>query len=199
MVMSVPGANPPPAVKHPYTMLCLKYLVDVPEGAVIEFGVAAGWNHFPLADAYPTRKFYALDTWQGLQDVGEYDNGLRPGEWGPADLGCSFDAFRLQAARRRNVRIIKGDIRGTLAAGEMLRVRPSFAWLDADLYEPTLVAYRYCAERMTSGAVLGFHDWGNPRTPGVDRVIAGVDRKLFEVAGEYPEAASIFFRRKSNA
>ena len=69
-----------------------------------------------------------------------------------------------------------------------------FAWLDADLYKSTLVGYKFIEDRINIGGIIGFHDYGFRRTPGVTMVVDNIlDKSKFQKI--FHEKSSIFFKR----
>jgi O-methyltransferase len=191
-------------MEHPIrTKLCLEHLrsvINIP-GDIIELGVGMGTTTFPLALALKGsgKKLYACDTFVGLpykEDLKLYpediqQHALQEGE-------CKGSLWLLQEMIRfyevKDIVIpIEGLFENTLQKLEAQRF--CFAWLDADLYLSTLAGYRFLEDRISSGGVLGFHDYKYIRCPGVDKVVDEVlDRNKFERI-EFRDGC-IFFRRK---
>ena len=142
-------------------------------GAVAEFGSWNGASIMLLAkiarifDANSPRRFLCFDTFEGLPAGVEKDGS------GATSTGqYSGNLERLRALIRlydmeHKIEIHRGLIQNTLPRVlEDESLYFSFVFLDADLYEPTIAALMQCHDRMVSGGVFVFDEWGEAEWPG---------------------------------
>lgn len=167
------------------TVHCLNMYQKVAglSGDVIELGVARGDTTFPLAGLMmclsPEKKLYACDTFDGLP----YDDAIISESMchkGEINWGNSF--HRILAVRGdQNIVSIKGLVEDTLPE-HLSDKKFSFAWVDMDLYQPTSFAYKFLEGRMVIGGIIGFHDYGFIRCPGIGRVVDNeIDKQKYRV------------------
>lgn len=156
-----------------------EFAAKLPEGEVAECGVALGNTTFeldPLVLA-ARKKLYAFDTFEGLP----YDDaiaGERQCKRGEMNYGEEFFA-KLSQLEKTSIVPVRGLVEETLA--EFHDKTFSFVWLDMDLHLPTSFAYNFFANRMVLGGVIGFHDYGFSRCPGIKLVVDGeVDKGKYE-------------------
>ena len=166
------------------------------EGDVAECGVAFGQTAFMLDDLVlaAKKKLYAFDTYSGLP----YDDQIASEcqcKKGEMNYGVEFFQKLEHIKKHRETSIIpvKGLVEETLPAFKDHKF--CFVWLDLDLYLPTSFAYKFFQDRITSGGILGFHDYKFIRCPGVQRVVdTEVDKTKFDVIFE--ANSCLFMRRK---
>lgn len=181
------------------TKLCLGHLPAVARvpGHLIECGVWAGATTVPLAqwvrDNTPDKLVYACDCFEGLPyDGGEFDADLRRGE-----CACSLDQFNANVRAggvAEFVRPVVGLVEESLQRA-LFHERFCFAWLDMDLYEPTRHAWHWLANRMNLGGIVGFHDYGFHRCPGIRKFVdEEVDPAHYRRVGQVTFDC-IFFKR----
>lgn len=171
---------------------CLSMLNSVRDvsGDVIELGVGFGGTSIPLAlwmlENTPDKRLFACDTFSGLPYS---EGGLIEGEW---DCGERFIGAS-RCLRLGNVRAMRGRVEDTLPS--IAHLRFCFAWLDLDLYLSTSAANEWLTDRISPGGIIGFHDYGFSRCPGIQKV---VDEELKKTKYEQVMLADscIFFRRK---
>lgn len=136
------------------------------DGAIAEGGVFEGRFSRILSEAFPDRKLYLFDTFEGFdaRDV-EYDKkndysiNIREGLYTPTK---SLDEILCSLAHPENAIIKKGYFPETAKD-----VDDSFAFvnLDFDLYKPTIDGLRFFWPRMKKGGVILVHDYFN--APGI--------------------------------
>jgi hypothetical protein len=173
--------------------LCLNYLelLRFTPGDVIECGVGYGGTSLPMAlwllENCPDKRLFACDTFSGLPHD-ERRGQLRAGEW---NFGEAFPRC-VDLLPLGNVRVIRGRIEDTLP--KLTNARFCFAFLDLDLYLSTSAAAEWLTDRMVTGGILGFHDYGFQRTPGVDDVVdLEIDKTKFRRIDEGHNC--VFFAR----
>ncbi len=136
------------------------------EGDYAEFGVWRGRTFveaYRVARKYPrySRRFVAFDSFEGLPELGELDDGSR---WHTGEFACDRTAFdaRLRRARipAERVTVVEGFFDRTLLEPERIPLdRVAVALVDCDLYESTVPVLDYLTDRLVPGAVLAFDDW----------------------------------------
>lgn len=189
-----------------HVLLCQEALSHVLDrgiwGDVIECGVHAGVNLAPLslkilshnAENGENRRVWAVDTWEGLP-YGEESAGsmsLKAGE-----CFTSYQEFEARMERCGAMDVIspvQGLVEDVLFQDGTLDLRYSFAFLDMDLEDPTRFAVRFLESRMTKGAVLGFHDYGFVRCPGIAKVVGELSPERWRQWGS-PAFNTVFFER----
>jgi Macrocin-O-methyltransferase (TylF) len=123
---------------------CTQLALRVP-GAFIEFGVADGSSTRVLATLKANRKFYALDSFEGLRE--KFEN---------AEIGT----FACKPPYIRGAKIVTGYFEQTCTAELAREIGPvAFAHLDADLYSSTLCALRFLTPLLGTGSILLFDEF----------------------------------------
>lgn len=169
------------------------------EGDVCECGVSSGANTFPLSDMVKTwnkkyavqKRVYACDTFAGLP----YDDQIvqeKMHRLGEFNFGNNFKIIQSQ---RQDLPIerVEGLVEDTLPL--MLTSQSfCFVFLDMDLYKPTKFALEFFQERMNLGGIIGLHDYGWERCPGVEMAVKEVlDTKRYQQV--FFKDYTIFFKR----
>ena len=169
------------------------------DGDILELGVGGATTTFVLADFLKYKQvvgkeIYACDCFSGLpytDDGTGVISDLKKNEV----CGISLKDFKAKIFIKNYSNIIipvEGIFENTLSS--LSDKRFCFAWLDADLYKSTLVGYMFIENRINIGGIIGFHDYGFRRTPGVKVVVDNVlDKSKFEQI--FHEKSSIFFKR----
>ncbi len=148
------------------------YLVgtEIP-GDYCEFGVFQGTTFAyackAMAPLFPTMRFVALDSFQGLPEpqgldaAGAYTSGFHRGQF-----TCDEARFKANIAAAgadlSRVLTIPGWFDKTLAPGRPETAaleRVAAAWIDGDLYESTVPVLDFLTRRLSVGSVLLFDDW----------------------------------------
>lgn len=165
-------------------------------GDYFEFGVYAGKTfqyayHAAQDRGLKKMKFHALDSFEGFSQPA-----------GPDDLGlivkgarsCSEEQFLKNIAAagvpHSVVTTTKGWFNKTLEGRGAQKTNQKFgdikitlAWMDADLYEPTISALNFLSDRLQDGTVIIFDNWflfkGHP--------YRGERRALAEWHSKHPE------------
>jgi O-methyltransferase len=139
------------------------------EGDVAECGVGFGQTTFILdPHVLPTgKKLYAFDTFSGLP----YDDQIiTPDQCKRGEMNCGELFFsRFKALKKTSIKPVIGLIENTLKTYSSTKF--CFAWIDLDLYQATSFAYKFFEDRMSRGGIIGFHDYGFIRCPGVKVVV----------------------------
>lgn len=166
-------------------------------GDIVELGVAEGRTSLALGlwlkENGLNKKVYSFDTFSGLPYAGgKLDGDLKKGECNyPLDL---FLSKRQELELEDIVIPIVGLVEATLP-NFLLDHLVSFAWLDMDLYAPTSLATKLLDPNLCLGAIIGYHDYGFHRTPGI-KVVADQElpkRSYCQIADSSYD--SIFFTK----
>ena len=139
------------------------------EGEVAECGVAFGQTTFML-DPYVLsvgKTLFAFDTFSGLP----YDDSIiteHQCKRGEMNYGEQF-FMKLNSLKKTSIKPVVGLIEDTLI--KFQHEKFCFVWVDMDLYQPTSFAYKFFENRITSGGIMGFHDYKFHRCPGIEVVV----------------------------
>lgn len=140
-------------------------------GDYAEFGVFNGktfaYAYKVLATLFPSMKFLAFDSFEGLPEpkgldaTENYTSGFYKGQF-----ACDLKSFKENMKNANidlsRVRFIDGWFEQTLKpenpkSASILKV--SAAWIDCDLYESTIPVLHYLSSRLSVGSVILFDDW----------------------------------------
>lgn len=170
------------------TRKCLEYLKLIKdlEGDIIEIGTFWGETTFAMAKFLRNhnlnKKIYACDTFKGFpyNDKDGNQNTFKIGEL--TGIGIVKFEERIRKEGYENIIIpIKGKIEITLY-NQLKDKQFCFAFIDIDMYNPTLFAYKFLEDRITKNGILYFHDYGFTKTPGIKKVVdTKVDRTKFKL------------------
>lgn len=155
------------------------HAANLPVGEVAECGVGRGHTTFELDQLVlkAKKRLLAFDTFEGLP----YDDSIEGAQQckrGEMNYGDEF-FNQLSSLKNTSIVPVKGLIENTLIQFSELKF--SFVWIDLDLHLPTLFAYKFFESRMVAGGLIGFHDYGFVRCPGVKMVVdSEVDDDKFE-------------------
>jgi O-methyltransferase len=124
-------------------------------GDTAEIGCAAGGTTRLIASLNGGRLHWACDTFEGLVDVGEFDDGLRNGHFRKktSELG----AVRERLADLPNVQLIKGYFPQS-APQAMRFARYSLVHVDVDTYRSIHACFDFFAPRMKRGGLIVIDD-----------------------------------------
>ena len=173
------------------TWMFLELLDKVaPEGSVAELGVYKGGNALlTLSLMARTRRYHLFDSFAGLRELGEFDPASRAGEFADVAVGIARDMFK----DFPNAQLHEGLFCETLS--RVASERFALAYVDCDLYEPTMECCRFFYERIEPGGILLFHDYSEPNIDlavgvpftGVKRAVEEFFRNRREKPVEFPE------------
>jgi hypothetical protein len=132
------------------------------EGDFVECGVYRGSvsrmvMHYIDFNRMTSRKFYLLDTFDGLVDRYISDEEKRQGRRAGV-YEETFEAVRSTFDDFSNVKIIRGTVPETLP--EVTAEKIAYLSLDMNCAGPEVAAAEYFWPRMTSGAVIVLDDYG---------------------------------------
>lgn len=152
------------------------YQAFLDEGDFIEMGVFRGgsalWMAIALLQAKSRRTLHLLDSWEGLPELAEQDEGaLLTGGF----FNTATESQVRELMARLNVgqycRTYKGWFKDTLPA---IPGPFALAHVDGDLYESCKVCLDHVLPRMTPHGSIIVDDYGTPETrrfPGVKKAV----------------------------
>lgn len=122
---------------------------NIPEGLILEFGVASGGTLRDLAETIKGRKVYGFDWFKGL-----------PEDWGPNSIGSfSTQGNVPDFSGHPNIEIVNGLFQDTLP--EFLNTHPeqvAFIHFDCDVYSAASFVFEHIERRFQPGTVLAFDE-----------------------------------------
>ena len=134
-------------------------------GDVAELGVFKGDFARKINEAFPEKKLYLFDTFEGFdqRDVAiETDRKIdTPDKSFP---GSNVDLVMGKMPHPQNVRIQKGYFPDTTTDVEETSF--CFVSLDVDLYQPTIEGLKYFYPRLSKGGYIFIHDFHSRYFPG---------------------------------
>jgi O-methyltransferase len=139
------------------------------KGAVAELGVYRGRFAKKINEAFPTRKLYLFDTFEGFdqRDIKkEISNGYSTAS---VDLtNTSIDLVLDQMPFKNNCIIKKGFFPDTAVN---LDETFAFVSIDTDLYQPIYDGLKYFYPRLTKGGYIFVHDYNNHEFKGSKQAV----------------------------
>ena len=138
-------------------------------GAVAELGVYRGRFAKKINEAFPDRKLYLFDTFEGF-DRRDVQNDLS-NKYSTASVDLSNTSVEIvlnQMPLRGNCIIKKGFFPDTA-----VDVDDTFAFvsLDADLYQPIYEGLKYFYPRLSRGGYIFVHDYNNHEFKGAKQAV----------------------------
>jgi O-methyltransferase len=134
-------------------------------GAVAEFGVYRGDFAKYINRAFPGKKLYLFDTFEGFdnRDIKtELEHNFSTGE---QDFSKTSVELVLKKMRHKENCVIKKGYFPETAEG--IDDYFSFVSIDVDLYEPMYKGLHYFYDRLSSGGYIMLHDYNNKLYSGV--------------------------------
>jgi len=158
-------------------------------GEIAELGVFRGDFAKYLNQAFPDRKLYLFDTFEGF-DPRDVDADLA-GKYSEKAWFEEMKVFRfnsegiaLSKMKHRDQCVIrKGYFPETIPEEDLTY---AFVSLDPDLYQPMLAGLRYFYPRLSEGGYIMIHDYNNGNTKGVRKAVADYERELGEPLRRVP-------------
>lgn len=146
------------------------------EGSVAELGVWQGAFAKLLNAAFPDKKLYLFDTFEGFsaEDV-EKDKESDLSHAKKSEFyDTSVELVMSKMPHPQNVIIKKGLFPKSLGD---LEDKFCFVSLDADLYEPTFAGLEYFYPRLAQGGMLFIHDYNAAGFRGVKKAVKDYSKK----------------------
>ena len=139
------------------------------QGEVAELGVYRGNFARKINEAFPDRKLYLFDTFEGFaaKDARvDQEKGLSSGEQDFSETSAPFVLKRMPHPENCIVR--KGIFPDTAAGVEAVF---AFVSIDADLFTPTYEGLKFFYPRIVAGGYIFIHDYNNVRYRGVGEAV----------------------------
>ena len=143
------------------------------EGDVAECGVYRGWFSSMINEAFPDKRMWLFDTFEGFdqndvdKDTEEAKESIRKGEFDRFNY-TSEEIVRLRCMHRDKLIIRKGYVPDTFQG---IETTFCFVNLDMDLYVPQLAALKFFAPRMEKNGVILVHDYYNKIFTGTTKAV----------------------------
>lgn len=138
-------------------------------GCVAEVGVYRGEFAKFISQAFPEKKLYLFDTFEGFDEKDvkvETDNKLSLGNQDFSQT--SIDEVLAKMTIKENCIVKKGYFPDSL---DGLEEEFCFVSLDADLYKPILDGLAYFYPRLQKGGYIFVHDYNNELYPGAQLAV----------------------------
>jgi O-methyltransferase len=135
------------------------------EGCSAECGVYRGGGSVLIAKLFPTRRHYALDTYEGFPDVFSTIDVHKKDGFADVSTTEIEQLFKAYA----NITMLKGPFSGSFP---MIQEQAfAFVHVDADLYLSTKECLEFFYPRILPGGIMLFDDYLIPDTPGVKQAV----------------------------
>ncbi|MDR1096754.1 MAG: TylF/MycF family methyltransferase [Tannerella sp.] len=147
-------------------------------GSVAELGVYRGDFAKIINIAFPDRKLYLFDTFEGFdeRDVKiEKENGFSMGNQDFS--GTSVELVLSKMKHRENCIIKKGYFPESINDGGGINDFFSFVSIDVDLYEPMYKGLHYFYDKLNYGGYIMLHDYNNKGYSGVKIALRNFSKK----------------------
>ena len=149
------------------------------KGNFVECGVKQGTSSRIMAVVLQ-RDGYLFDTWEGFPhyskkfDVPSRDR-VRRLDKRVKDKTSSYKQCK-QSLKKHGVfehcHMVKGDICKTVPAFTAKHSIPvALLHIDTDLHNPAHISLKYFYDKVVNGGIVVFHDYADPKWPGIKRVV----------------------------
>ena len=139
------------------------------EGAVAEVGVFQGEFAQKINEAFPERKFYLFDTFEGFSKADVDIDNEKGHSKGFEDFSDTSEQLVLQRMPYREKCLIKKGYFPETAAG--IDEPFVFVSLDADLYKPTYEGLHFFYPKLKRGGYIFVHDFNNDSYKGIREAV----------------------------
>lgn len=152
-----------------------------PRGLMIELGVYKGGSAALLCTAFPSRKMYGIDTYEGLpQKQWNKDEIHKPWDFNDTDVKSVYDFISVDN-KCNNFYPIKGifpDCCKDIDFDIYYDV-PTFIHVDLDFYEGIRSSIDFFKDKIVKGGIMVFDDFKWQNCPGVEKALieSGLDYK----------------------
>lgn len=137
-----------------YQLITLCRAVAKIDGDIAEVGVYKGASAKLLCDNKAEKSLHLFDTFEGLPEIGKFDN---PQKFESGGFMCTAEKVREFVGESEDVFFYKGVFPNTVAPVESKCF--SFVHLDVDLYQGTKDALTFFCPRMSPGGLILIHDY----------------------------------------
>ncbi|MCF3109476.1 TylF/MycF family methyltransferase [Niabella sp. CC-SYL272] len=138
-------------------------------GAVAELGVYRGDFARYINEAFPEKRFYLFDTFEGFAQKDVFIEKAHNYSSGMQDFSDTNVALVLDKMINPDSCIIKKGYFPDSIEG--LEDDFAFVSLDADLYQPIFEGLKYFYPRLSKGGFIFIHDYNNAEYKGVKKAV----------------------------
>lgn len=152
---------------------------DIPNGPVIEVGVYKGGMALHLAEIFPDRKIFLVDTFTGIPYSGPDDNIYKKGDFGDVNILDVVELFK----NLPNITILQGifpDNFRDVFDKEMFAV----IHLDVDVYQAYTDGLEYLYPRTIPGGIILLDDYRSIEWHGVSGATKACDKFMQDISEE---------------
>ena len=150
------------------TLSAASYNSHTSDGDIIEIGCAEGGSAEIILNYKPkNKKFFVCDTFEGLKDISEAEDGSSKLKNG--DISVSLEAFSTIVKSHPDVIIKKGYFPDD-SINDFENQKFSLAHLDVDTYLSTLKCLNFLHDKMSKNSLIIVHDY-NTHLPGVTKAV----------------------------
>jgi hypothetical protein len=176
-----------------YNLVNIYSLAARLEGNIAEIGCWKGLSSYMLNktasqnnERYTGKDFWIIDSFEGLSQSEESDQVLEdfvpveiaPGGGNGAGSFCaSLDHVKHTLNDFPDINYLKGWVPNVLDQIPK-DLRWKFVHIDVDLYAPIKGAFEFFSEKMTSGGIIVFDDYGSLYWPGARKAVAEVSKDI---------------------
>jgi hypothetical protein len=171
----------------------IKHTAEKGTGDVCELGVYQGGNAYSIAlllgSSLRDRKFFLLDSFEGLQTCGDLDPQSRAGDFADVELRMIRDRLSFFP----DVAILEGRFSATLPL--LSGRRFCMAHVDCDLYDPAVECLAFLKSRLQPGGLILLHDYVAPDWEYPDYIrqpFRGIARAVDEFVRQTGARAVVF-------
>ena len=160
-----------------FELLAIEIIEKKVDGSIAELGVYTGDFARYMNMAFPEKKFYLFDTFEGFDDRDikiEKTNSFRDVE--DDFSNTSTEAVLSKMKTRENCIVKKGWFPESLNG---LEDKFCFVSLDADLYKPIYSGLEYFYPRLSKGGYILVDDYNNDLYPGCKQAVREFCSKNF--------------------
>jgi O-methyltransferase len=146
-------------------------------GDIAEVGTYCGGSAKVICEAMGAKQLHTFDTFEGLPEITAIDD---PAQFHKGEFSASFESVKKYLSAYSGAHIYKGLF--PASSGPIKDKMFSFVHLDVDLHLPTRESLEFFYPRMSKGAVLISHDYGNAEgvRKAVDDFFADKPEPVFE-------------------
>lgn len=156
------------SISEAFVLSLASYNSCTSDGDIIEIGCAYGGSAEIILNHKPNnKKFFVCDTFEGLKDISEAEDGSSKLKNG--DISISLEAFSSTVKSHPDVIIKKGYFPDDLI-NDFENQKFSLAHLDVDTYESTLKSLNFLHNKMSKNSLIIVHDY-NAHLPGVTKAV----------------------------
>ena len=156
------------SISEAFILSLASYNSHTSDGDIIEIGCAHGGSAEIILNYKPNnKKFFVCDTFEGLKDVSESEDGSSKLKNG--DISISLETFSSIVKSHPDVIIKKGYFPDD-SINDFKNQKFSLVHLDVDTYESTLKGLNFLHNKMSKNSLIIVHDY-NVHLPGVTKAV----------------------------